>query len=210
MPRAVPRMVALHRRALAGDHGGRAAVAGRAVGARKSARGRKRDGRCRGARARAARIGDSLDGQRRALGLKRPRAKLGRIGLAIDRPRSRSGRSPRCSSSAGRETGERDPRAPRAPSPGSARPASPSASSDRSDEATVADRWPTNRRRPICSPSERLTLSSSPRRTCDARRAARRHRARRRRWRRRRCRARSGDSAMLVARLSGDQHAARA
>ena len=145
-------------------------MAGRPISARKSARGRKRQGRSRSARAGAARIGDSVDGERRLFGLKRARAKLGGIGLA----RRRRDRARAALRAAGARGGASPANGSSGASRAIARQRStrtPSASSDRSDDATVAERWPTNSRSPISSPSERLTLSSSPSRTCDPRRA---------------------------------------
>ena len=68
---AVPGMVALHRRALAGDHAGERAVAARAIGAGEAARGRQRDDLCAGRRAGAGRIADSRDSERRGFGRQR-------------------------------------------------------------------------------------------------------------------------------------------
>ena len=77
----------------------------RPIGAGEAARRRERDGRCRGARAGAARVGDAGNGERRILRLERARAKLGGIGLARDRRASRNGQLAALQQLGGRKAG---------------------------------------------------------------------------------------------------------
>ena len=189
MAGAVPRMVALHRRAFARDHRCRAAMAARPIGAGETARRRKRDRRGRRARARAARIGDAVD--RRAPPV--------------------SASSARARSSAGSGSRHRRRRATAArraaASSGGARPAYGSSGASRAiarqRSTSVAERLVRqvrggDRRRALADEQPQpdlLALGAADvfelaEADLDARRAARRRRARRRQWRRPRCRAR--------------------
>ena len=162
MVSAVPGPVALHCRAFPGNDGSGNAVAARPVGAGKTAGGRERHGRARRAGARAARIGDSLNGQRRLFRRQRSCAK--RCGVGVF-PSSRSSFAVRLAEGAPSSETRILVLRRLARHRQTAVDERLSASAARSDDAAVAERWPTNRRKPISSPSARLTLSISPRRT---------------------------------------------
>ena len=166
MADAVAGMVALHVAALAGDHAGR-----RRHSRWSYSRGTKPWLVASATTVRPALtpapslIGDAGDGARRILDrqralLERDRRGIGAVVGLERRARRRAAAAPRAR---GRH---RDLPAPRAPSPRRARPERASASADRSEEETLAERRPTNKRRPISSPSERSTSSSAPSRTC--------------------------------------------
>ena len=115
-------------------------------------------------RRRALAVGDAGDRARRILG-RRARARAARPGRDRRRRRRRDRAACRVSSrSAGARPDHGSSGASRAIAIARSTSAA-SASADRSDEETLAERRPTNRRRPISSPSDRSTSSSAPRRT---------------------------------------------